>query len=98
MSSSRWKSERTIVDNLGRTSLCGIRFTIVRSDFQRELLIVDDTRMEPDKFLFGSGCPAVYTKPWPSAAELDTFLYARGGVPWRCTRTGGAETSVPGLF
>jgi hypothetical protein len=87
-----------IVDNLGRKSLCGIRFTIVRSDFQRELLIVDDTRMEPDKFLFGSGCPAVYTKPWPSAAELDTFLYARGGVPWRCTRTGGAETSVPGLF
>src|SRR5258706_551929 len=43
-------------------------------------------------------CPANYTRPWPSAAELDTFLYARGGVPWRCVHDPAGATSVPGLL
>jgi hypothetical protein len=63
-----------------------------------DLLIVDDTRFEPDRTGTG-GCPAFYTQVWPSAAELDTFLYARGNVTWRCTRnpTTGVLTQ-PGLF
>jgi hypothetical protein len=59
---------------------------------------VDDTRLEADKFSAATHCPFVYTRPWPSAAELDTFLYARGGVPWRCAQGDPSANSVPGLF
>jgi hypothetical protein len=63
-----------------------------------DLLIVDDTRFEPDRTGTG-GCPAFYTQVWPSAAELDTFLYARGNVTWRCTRNPTTGVlSKPGLF
>ena len=34
--------------------------------------------------------------PWPTAAELDTFLFARGGVPWRSYPAG--TLSPPGIF
>ena len=79
-------------------SIAIVHFAVVQPSFEKDLLIVDDTRLEPDKFPFGP-CPNTYTQKWPSAAELDTFLYARGGVPWRCTKnpTTGV-TSVPGLF
>ncbi len=63
----------------------------------RELLIVDDTRREPDQNAVG-GCLKPYTKPWPSAAELDTFLYARGGVNWRCLQSGATALSPAGVF
>jgi hypothetical protein len=47
----------------------------------RELLVVDDTRLTPDLI----NTAGTYDPPrgtWPTAAELDTFLYARGGKPW----------------
>lgn len=63
----------------------------------KELLIVDDTRLEADQFV--SGVQKPYTKTWPSAAELDTFFYARGGVPWRSTRIASPQQySKPGIF
>src|SRR6185295_17490818 len=67
------------------------------SDLSKSLLIVDDTRLKVDELL-ANGC----TKPplgygrWPSAAERDTFLFAKGGYPWRCYPAG--TISRPGLF
>ncbi len=75
-----------------------LHLVTVRPTLTRDLLIVDDTRFEPDRTGTG-GCPAFYTQPWPSAAELDTFLYARGNVTWRCTRNPTTGVlSKPGLF
>jgi hypothetical protein len=71
-------------DDLGARSLGIVRLRVFVVSFERPLLVVDDTRFELDKLAPG-GCVAPYTKQWPSAAELDTFLYARGGVPWKCT-------------
>ncbi len=90
-------------DTDGLKSLAIVRLEVVAAYLNdpvlgRELLIVDDTRLEADKF-GPNGCPNAYTREWPSAAELDTFLYARGGKPWRCTRTPTAGVvSQPGLF
>jgi hypothetical protein len=50
---------------------------------ERDLLIVDDTRLTPDARNPATGATDPPRGPWPTAAELDTFLYARGGVPWR---------------
>jgi hypothetical protein len=70
-------------DNNGLRSLGIIRFTVVRATFDKEpILFVDDTRLTPDQLTTGGG----YAPPrgqWPSAAELDTFFFARGNVPWR---------------
>ena len=85
-------------DDLGDKSLAVVRLTVVSLAPTHELLVVDDTRLEPDKFSIATGCPFLYTKPWPSAAELDTFLYARGGVPWRCAQADPTAISVPGLL
>ncbi len=79
-------------------SLGIVHFVVVRPTANNSLLIVDDTRLQPDRFS-APGCPNNYSGLWPSAAELDTFLYARGGVPWQCTKnpTSGV-ISTPGLF
>ena len=84
-------------DNNGQKSLGILKMTAVSPSFNKPLLVVDDTRLEVDKIQ--AGCPAVYTKPWPARAEFDTFMFARGGVPWRCTKnpTSGV-TSPPGLL
>ena len=85
-------------DNNGQVSLGILKMTAVTPAFNRDLLIVNDTRLEVDKFDVG-GCLQIYKSPWPSATELDTFLFARGNVNWRCTRnpTSGVN-SAPGLF
>ena len=90
-------------DNNGLKSLAIVKMEVVQPLLDdpvlgRELLIVDDTRLEVDKF-GANGCPNIYTKDWPSAAELDTFLYAKGSFPWRCTRTPTTGViSTPGVF
>jgi len=84
-------------DDLGARSLGIVRLRVFGVSFERQLLVVDDTRFELDKLAPG-GCVAPYTKPWPSAAELDTFLYARGGVPWKCTVNPPGASSPAGLF
>jgi hypothetical protein len=88
-------------DNNGQKSLGILRMTAVTPSFDHELLVIDDTRLEVDKFnvdRFGkpTGCPLKYTRPWPSRAEFDTFMFARGNFPWRCAST--AANSQPGLF
>jgi len=89
-----------VQDNGGLVTRLLILMNAVGTSFDRDLLIVDDTRMIPDQVING-----VYQLPsgaWPTAAELDTFLYARGGVPWRGAYTnpayGGPYTSSPGIF
>src|SRR2546428_4472525 len=69
------------MDSLGGMSLAILRLDVIQASFAREVLIVDDTWLRPDRFIGG-----VLRQPigsWPMAAELDTFLFARGGVPWR---------------
>ncbi len=86
-----------VEDDLGARSLGIVRIRVYTASFDRPLLVVDDTRFELDRLAPG-GCVASYTKPWPSAAELDTFLYAVGGVPWRCAVNPPEALSPPGLF
>lgn len=84
-------------DDFGARSLGIVRIRVFAVSFDRQLLVVDDTRFELDRRAAG-GCVAPYTKQWPSAAELDTFLYAVGGVPWQCTVNPPGAPSPPGLF
>ena len=74
-------------DDLGFTSLAVVQFTVVRPTFDHELLIVDDTWFTPDHAAVG-GCVQGASGTWPSAAELDTFLYAAGDMPYRCYPAG----------
>lgn len=85
------------VDSNGLKSLAMVQITTTAPfDAAHELLIVDDTRLRVDQILAGQTCPQNPLGRWPTAAELDTFLYARGGVPWRCYPAG--TVSPPGLF
>ena len=80
-------------------SLVVLRLNVIRPSFSHELLIVDDTRLLLDRINPGTTCSAVANRPignWPTQAELDTFLYARGGVPWRCYPPG--TLSTPGIL
>ncbi len=85
-------------DSNGLKSLAVILLRVVRPSFARELLFVDDTRFSPDHSL--RTWPDSTIAPaglWPSAAELDTFLFARGGVRWRYYIPGTTK-SPPGVF
>ena len=90
-------------DSNGLVSLGIVRFIVVPSGFADEssLLIVDDTRLLPDQAVIppDPAHPDSVRPPagnWPTAAELDTFLLARGGVRWRSTPDG--TLSPPGIF
>jgi hypothetical protein len=83
------------MDDLGLRSLGVVAINAVQGTFDRPLLIVDDTRLAPDAFA-SDGSLIRTVAPWPTAAELDTFLYARGGAPWRAMTAG--TISQPGLF
>jgi len=84
-------------DNNGLSSLGIINFTVVKSTFENPLLFVDDTRLRPDLRSGPVGGPVdAPAQPWPTAAELDTFLFAKGGVPWRSYPAG--TISPPGIF
>ncbi|HEY6195937.1 MAG TPA: hypothetical protein VI504_12925 [Candidatus Eisenbacteria bacterium] len=85
-------------DNNTQKSLGILKMTAVTPTFDHELLVIDDTRLELDKF-GSNGCPLRYTKPWPSRAEMDTFMFARGNFPWHCTRNPTTGVlSPPGLL
>jgi len=85
-------------DNNGFASLGIVAVKLVVPTFNQDLLIVDDTRRELDRFQ-GPGQLYPYLDFWPSATELDTLLFARGGVPWRATQNPpSGETSPPGVF
>jgi len=88
-------------DASGVVSLGIVEFRLVRPTFDKDLLIVDDTRRGPDmkSRVLNPNSPdslAAPTGPWPTAAELDTFLYAVGGVRWRMTPNG--SLSPQGIF
>ncbi len=85
-------------DGNGLVSLGVVHFHIIKPAFDKDLLFVDDTRFDvdraapqrPDSVLVPGGA-------WPSAAELDTFLFARGGVRWRYMVPFPVQ-STPGIF
>jgi hypothetical protein len=86
-------------DSPENVSLLTLRLNVVQPTFSHELLIVDDTRLVLDRKNPGTVCEHASNRPiglWPTQAELDTFLYARGGVPWRCYPPG--TMSTPGIF
>ncbi len=88
-------------DNNGMLSLVTLKLKPVVATMNtptgREILVVDDTRLEPTKIPSGSSTRNEYGSVWPSASELDTFLYAVGGVPWMDVRTavGVAKPNSP---
>jgi hypothetical protein len=85
----------------GLVSLGWVRISVFRMTRERDLLIVDDTRLRVDQ-LSRTQPPgrtdslAAPAGNWPTRAELDTFLFAVGGVPWRMTPW--LTLSQPGLF
>jgi hypothetical protein len=82
-------------DDLGMRSLGVVQFTVVRPQFDHDLLVVDDTWFAPDRAGAG-GCVAAPSGAWPSAAELDTFLFAAGEKNYRCYPAG--TKSPAGVF
>jgi hypothetical protein len=82
-------------DNNSQISLVVVQFTVVRALFDKELLFVDDTRLSGDRPIAG-GCVDWPRGVWPTAAELDTHFFARGGRPWRCYTAG--MLSPVGIF
>jgi hypothetical protein len=86
------------VDVNGLMSLGVVEFRFVAPAFDRDLLIVMDTpRLKVDQAVVGH--PDSLSAPsgnWPTFAELDTFLFAVGGVRWRMTPAG--TLSPPGIF
>ncbi len=88
----------------GLKSLGIVSFRVVVPTFNNDLLIVNDTRklpdntLSPDDLAYPLRPDSLQAPPsgWPSRAELDTFLFARGGVRWRMTPDG--TLSQPGVF
>jgi len=82
-------------------SLGWVQFRVFKPAFDRELLVVNDTRYRVDERSFTQppGRTDSLKAPignWPTRAELDTFLFARGGVRWKMTPDG--MLSTPGVF
>jgi hypothetical protein len=88
-------------DSNGLVCLGILFFTVVRSTFERSLLFVDDTRLTPDRRT-AAGVYQPPGGPWPTAAELDSFLFAKGDFPWKGypvdPLTGSQYRSTPGIF
>lgn len=83
-------------DDAGLQSLVVVRFAVLKPTFGKPLLIVNDTRFAVDP-LPTNGLIYPQNQYWPDAAELDTFLFARGNVPWRYASPAGT-LSWPGVF
>ncbi|MGH7740547.1 MAG: hypothetical protein ACRENS_00840, partial [Candidatus Eiseniibacteriota bacterium] len=86
-----------VADELGYVNIAAVLVQPFLATLNRDILIVDDTRRQVDVRPFGQ--PDAILPPsgeWPTAAELDTFLFARGGVPWRHYPEG--TLSTPGIF
>jgi len=83
-------------DDMGLMGLVIVNVLVTKPTFTHPLLVVNDTWMTPDYPLRNDTCMMPPTGYWPTAAELDTFLYAVGNVPWKCYPSG--TTSPPGLF
>ena len=82
-------------DNNGLQSLGIVHMRVVQATFERPLMVVDDVRFQPEVQL-PSGCLDTPKGNWPNMAELDSFFFARGNVPWQCVTPAG--NSEPGIF
>jgi hypothetical protein len=85
----------------GLKALGQVEFRTVQSSLDRPLLVVHDTRYAIDEIALRTDCYSQANRPktnWPTAAELDTFLYAVGDKPWKCYPPAGAVMSTPGVF
>ena len=89
----------------GLVSLGWVQFHIYRPTFDRDLLVVDDTRFPVDQVSRTQppGRTDSLAAPyglWPSRAELDTFLFAVGGVRWKMKPVvnGAQPLSPQGIF
>jgi hypothetical protein len=85
-------------DTNGLKSLGIVQFRVLRPSYARPVLFVDDARLTPDRSSnVRPDSTLVPSGAWPSAAELDTFLFARGGVRWRYY-VPVTVMSPPGIF
>jgi hypothetical protein len=85
-----------VEDTNGLRSLGIVEIVVQPPVSSHELLFVNDTNLRPD---FQSGPPGTIDAPagpWPTMAELDTFLFAKGGYPWRGYPAG--TISTPGIL
>jgi hypothetical protein len=94
----------------GLVSLGIVHYTVVLPPaVQSPLLVVNDTRLQDDQlpaFPLPGYPPDSIGTPiggWPTRAELDTFLFARGGAPWRWSPPNPVDPtqrwkSPPGIF
>ncbi len=85
-------------DDNGLKSLAIVQLRVLRLAPQKPLLFVDDTRLTLDYSQWPLSDSIITPGgTWPSAAELDTFLFARGGVRWRYYQP-ATQLSFPGVF
>ncbi len=82
------------LDSNGFKSRVTVRVEFLKVTRERPTLVVLDTRF-PLENLNASG-NTIPVGNWPNAGEIDSFLVARGGVPWQGYPTGSMST--PGLF
>jgi len=83
-------------DNNGLKTLASVYLHVVKPTFNRDLGVVNDTRYSLDVLRIGT---SIYVPPggaWPTAAEFDTFMFARGGAPYQAYPAG--TISKPGIF
>jgi hypothetical protein len=82
----------------GLRSLGIVKFTVIAATPTKPLLVVKDYRLlQVDQRSPGQAlCVDPPKGVWPTVAELDSFLFARGGAPWRCYPDGAISTR--GLF
>ncbi len=68
----------------GLVSLGWVQFRVYRPTFDKELLIVNDTRFNVDQYVVNrTDTLRAPSGVWPTRAELDTFLFAVGGCAGR---------------
>jgi hypothetical protein len=87
-------------DSNGLQSLGIVDMTFVQSPLNTPLGIVNDFRLPTDQLDLLTGCPTAGNSStrWPTQAELDTFLYARGWVPWGRPQCANGAVTRPGVF
>ena len=85
-------------DNNDIVSLGVVRIVVVPPSLEHDLLIVNDTRLEISKPYYYSAGFQPFRDVWPSAAELDTFLFSPSSGPWRYAQALPNALKSPGVF
>ncbi len=82
-------------DDNGSVSLGHLTLQVIFPRFRKDLLFVNDTRFAYDNRADRNGL-RIPAGLWPCESELDSFFFARGGVPWQYYPAG--TLSRPGIF